>query len=588
MWRFGKSQVQENQKPEIQKEEKVKNVKEIVKDDEIDVDQAMQNFFAAMSMFYNFYGIDFNFPVYGYDVLDVPNMITFHAFYYMQDTFRFKNAPIPNWSEWRQYIDEPFSATVHTYRGDDTVNIYTFHPTNSVNTEGFIYGAVDINPSYGESEYVQAKFEKKRGDVGYLYITPGGKVVPVWKINVLIDGEYQEQFRYYGELPKGTDSIKGLRFIPGAYYLSYMDLRKFYSDFANYINGEAQTIACFSNFAERSEWMKGDDSATDHNSSSMISMDCNFDGVMNLLSSIVIKFSSTTDSHPEVWKKFAGEGQPTEENPLYWYTQLKLSNDDVAELDVTENANAWYVYNFFRTLKEQFVNAGPVNPTEFIAPEDMFVYRSFGLKMRYVVTDSGISVKTSRSKGRRSEVSVDNDLKDVLERAGYRVSEVVNFVGYKKPSVSSDATVSSSKDSEIIEYGQMMSLLQEERNAIQDGKIREGYPSGNLWIVGVLQDKRGTYLILYGTESSNASKTETVKMVSETEAGEVVTWEKAYDGEPLDFRSDDYWNNVIFMQNMSNMSITYNDQLWNELIREHEEEGNEMLGYFVVQMTQRN
>ena len=209
--------------------------------------------------------------------------------------------------------------------------------------------------------------------------------------------------------------------------------------------------------------------------------------------------------------------------------------------------------------------------------------------MRYVVSDSGISVRTSRSKGRRSEVSVDNDLKDLLSRAGYSVSEVVNFVGYKKPSVSSDDTVNSSKDSEIIEYGQMMSLLQEERNAIQDGKIREGYPSCNLWVVGVMQDKRGTYLEIFRQEKENVSNTgEKIEIISETENGEVIVWPEAYYGEPLDFRNDDYWNSVIFMQNMSNMSITYNDQLWNELIREHEEEGNEMLGYFVVQMTQGN
>ena len=188
-----------------------------------------------------------------------------------------------------------------------------------------------------------------------------------------------------------------------------------------------------------------------------------------------------------------------------------------------------------------------------------------------------------------NDLNIDNWLKDLLSRAGYSVSEVVNFVGYKKPSVSSDDTVSSSRDSEIIEYGQMMSLLQEERNAIQSGKIREGYPSNNLWVVGVMQDKRGTYLEIFRNESSNDSNVqEFVEVVSETENGEVIRWSKAYRGEPLDFRSDDYWNNLIFMQNMSNMSITYNDQLWSELIREHDEEGNEMLGYFVVQMTQRN
>ena len=341
MWRFGKSQAQENQKPEVQKEEKVKTNKETERKEDGERPFSDWDMLLFMSKLQEG------------SLLENRYLLTniFKKIYLYKDLFTMK---LLDWNitddreTWPSSVSkEPHSEEVimgTNYKEQADVYDITLPEGSNVKFV-LIY---KYEPGYNET----IKIQIERESVGHVYYNTHSHSLEIC-FNAKIVGT--DEYVYYG-----TGWCEDQLIFSTNYY-SYFDLIAFSEDFVKYINGEARTIACFSDFAERSEWMKGDDSATDHNSSSLIPTDYNYDGVMNLLSSIVIKFSSTTESHPEVWKKFAGEGQPTEENPLYWYTQLKLSNDDVAELDVTENANAWYVYNFFRTLKEQFVDASPVN-----------------------------------------------------------------------------------------------------------------------------------------------------------------------------------------------------------------------------------
>ena len=317
----------------------------------------------------------------------------------------------------------------------------------------------------------------------------------------------------------------------------------------------------------------------------------NYDGIITLIWSIYNEMYrlKDTENTKYLWDNFSGdlvEESHKSEYPLHWYYNL-IAAEGSMETDETSSSNAWYMYNFFKTMNEKLGSAQPgPSPTSNKIQEasEVFVYRPITLKLKYNIDDFGIEVRQDSSKRHKKsrcvEMTVNESIADLLSRAGYVVSEVKDFGGMSKPDVKSSDTVSVSKNSQLAEYTQTLSLIQEQRNMIQ----RKG--AVNDYVIGVIQDARGTYLMIYPGESSNSSLTEEIEMISETEGGDIIKWPKAYTGEPVDFNSDDYWKSIVNLVNPMQLSVTYEQELWNKLIQVPSGTNpGEMIGYFIVTMT---
>ena len=159
---------------------------------------------------------------------------------------------------------------------------------------------------------------------------------------------------------------------------------------------------------------------------------------------------------------------------------------------------------------------------------------------------------------------------------------VQDYVWLAKPQIKNNEYISDVNDSLIAEYNQMSSTIQDRRYEIKQGVIHNGERYTH--VVSVEQGERGTYFVIYGAEAENESEREVVHVIAQDEDGKVYVWEKAYSQEPIDFRSDSYFNNEVYMKNDANVSIHFNSMLWEHLLSEKKERPADMIGFFEVTM----
>ena len=396
--------------------------------------------------------------------------------------------------------------------------------------------------------------------------------------------------------------------IEGISYSAYEDCVSFRKDFDKFLSNPNTTMKSLATFLDKAERLHSEDDAWN---GYMRADNPNYDGVYRLMVYIrecfrtmyetMIDGQNVPESNPyrQAYEKFMNE----DEGPIIYLDDLEDDNVELRGLQSTCNNNGNNVYHYFERLNDLY-NGGVVIGGLYI-PEHITIYRPMKMISRYVLEtegeNTGIALngampwtKQHSKKGKNTGdlqqgfETVQNDLIRLLKTVGYEALagkseiEVSEFTGYKKPDIKDTDVVTMARDSQIEEYNKMASAIQEVRNIIQNGKAVEGKYYTH--VVSVEQGERGTYFVIYGAEAENESEREVVHVIAQDEDGKVYVWEKAYSQEPIDFRSDSYFNNEVYMKNDANVSIHFNSMLWEHLLSEKKERPADMIGFFEVTM----
>lgn len=258
--------------------------------------------------------------------------------------------------------------------------------------------------------------------------------------------------------------------------------------------------------------------------------------------------------------------------------------------------------------------------------EDEQVYKIFE------ATEEGeTKVITCLTGGNEDEQSLETFIQGILEFFKDEIKTIVGrkedingfdieeFVAYEDPmkgktedmiSESELNKIFQEDDNNLIEYSQMLSTIQGERNKLQ----RQG--NKNKFILKFTQTYKGTFFELLGKETKNTDDDSIILGFFMSELKNIVSHERKrgkgyipdktdnkrfvritkvpefYKGDPLDWINDNYYCNKIFTQNCDNLYLGLQPEIANRITVKgtpDEEDSNEfkekdMIGYYMVKV----
>lgn len=343
-------------------------------------------------------------------------------------------------------------------------------------------------------------------------------------------------------------------------------------------------------------------------------------------------------------------------NEMYAGTGATTTSTESLLYDaITSYLATWEEY-----YKSQIVPHGDMitNSTEMEIYEAELVYKVFISDLDTNDTTVTKKLVSVNSNGDVSESELEEFITGILDVLKPEIKKICNsekdvstfeisdFVAYNDPikarmsssDLASEENVdglSQKNKNDLIEYSQMLSLIQEERNKIQRKGLKDKL------IVKFVQTVKGTYFELLATEKIDSGMTSVVQgfFISENAAGdgtqgagshekpavpkgksrksrremrsiqveqeiqkipEVVENEYHlritkvpvfYSGEPLDWRNDNYYSNKIYLHNLDNLYVGIDPEFAARMGVAQTEEPNsdpasyyekDMIGYYLV------
>ena len=282
------------------------------------------------------------------------------------------------------------------------------------------------------------------------------------------------------------------------------------------------------------------------------------------------------------------EGTDEEEGLLKYYRELNTGKTTYGRYKKEDGSTDWFhvigdrtngsyaingvnpetgelfdVYFEFENSENYPPNPNPEISTSFILPEHMSIYQKTQIKQEY---DTSYSVPILKGKlwfsKKEAEDTIKQGIVTMMEKYGKEV-EVKDSLLKVFPTVIGDET-----NSELEDYSNMNELVYSMKE-----KLKE-----NQSILLVIQDEFGT---VYNEMKKVApdSKTEVITMMWKDNRENYYKLEN--ETEPVDFKSDDYYVNELYLQNSNNISVTLNP-FFESLIIEHEKH-IKMCGFFLLE-----
>ena len=249
----------------------------------------------------------------------------------------------------------------------------------------------------------------------------------------------------------------------------------------------------------------------------------------------------------------------------------------VTIVGITEHIQSAFelFYNFYKEDIDQ-ITIDDITNSDFEIVEEKAIY-----KVLYAKNDVTTLIDNPKAE---DSTALDNFILNIINSLEKQLEiengtyEIEDMVCYEEPTLSTSGSSTVSVDA-IIEYSQMMTLIQDERNKIQ----RRG--ETDKFVLMFNQTEKGTFFEILPPESENNAATRSAhigffissndsstqhnipnknprgRIPGENEKYIVNIFKYFYDQEPLDWRNDNYYSNVIYLMNNDNVSIQFVEEM---------------------------
>ena len=232
-------------------------------------------------------------------------------------------------------------------------------------------------------------------------------------------------------------------------------------------------------------------------------------------------------------------------------------------------------YDFYKEDIDQ-ITIDDITNSDFEIVEEKAIY-----KVLYAKNDVTTLIDNPKAE---DSTALDNFILSIINSLEKQLEiengtyEIEDMVCYEEPTLNTNGTTTVSVDA-IIEYSQMLTLIQDERNKIQ----RRG--ETDKFVLMFNQTEKGTFFEILPPESENNAATRSAhigffisssnsdtqhnipsknprgRIPGDNENYVVNIFKYFYDQEPLDWRNDNYYSNVIYLMNNDNVSIQFVEEM---------------------------